>query len=168
MYSIPEPNSTVLTDLTLGRRRFGVGLNKKKTTTTTTTAQVFAANGGGTSLSTRSAPADGCTNSNTNTDSSATGNDGERPTLLPSLVCDACAARIFPEASVHPAGEVRFRYGDDGPVTAVDVALEIPGIQVGTRVSCAQEGASIAEDRAGDPGDKNGTNCVLRLLFGRE
>ncbi|CAN0106966.1 unnamed protein product, partial [Ectocarpus sp. 12 AP-2014] len=60
------------------------------------------------------------------------GNTGESdaPTVLPSLICDNCAARVFPETSVSPAGQVRYRYGDDGPVTAVDVALEIPRIQV--------------------------------------
>lgn len=58
------------------------------------------------------------------------GDDGDAPITLPSLVCDTCAARNFPETSVRPEGEVRFRYGDDGPVTAIDLALEIPGIQV--------------------------------------
>lgn len=57
--------------------------------------------------------------------------ESDAPTVLPSLICDNCAARAFPETSVSPAGQVRYRYGDDGPVTAVDVALEIPRIQVG-------------------------------------
>lgn len=67
-----------------------------------------------------------------NSISAGAASDGDTSALLPALVCDACAARIFPESSVRPAGEVRYRYGDDGPVTAVDVVLEIPGIQVGT------------------------------------
>ena len=49
---------------------------------------------------------------------------------LSVLICDPCAARSFPETSVRPAGEVRFRYGDDGPVTAIEVAMELPGLEV--------------------------------------
>ncbi|CAM9181313.1 unnamed protein product, partial [Ectocarpus fasciculatus] len=56
--------------------------------------------------------------------------ESDAPTVLPSLICDNCAARVFPETSVSPAGQVRYRYGDDGPVTAVDVSLEISRIQV--------------------------------------
>ncbi|CAM9676157.1 unnamed protein product, partial [Laminaria digitata] len=49
---------------------------------------------------------------------------------LSVLICDPCAARSFPETSVCPAGEVRFRYGDDGPVTAIEVAMELPALEV--------------------------------------
>lgn len=31
---------------------------------------------------------------------------------------------------MRPAGEVRFRYGDDGPVTAVEVSMELPALEV--------------------------------------
>lgn len=47
-----------------------------------------------------------------------------------ALVCGPCAAVAFPEFSVDPAAEVNFQYGDDGPVTAVDVAVEVPDIRV--------------------------------------
>lgn len=70
---------------------------------------------------------------NTPTDSAPHGRTIESdiaPVICPSLVCDGCAARLFPETSLHPSGQVRFRYGDDGPVAALDVALEVPGIQV--------------------------------------
>lgn len=49
---------------------------------------------------------------------------------LPSLICDTCAARKFPEASVDPDGEVVFRYGDDGPVSAIEVTVDFPGVDV--------------------------------------
>lgn len=59
-------------------------------------------------------------------------NKRDAPGIVPSLICDTCAARAFPETSVGPGGTLRFRYGDDGPVTAIDLALAIPGIEVCT------------------------------------
>lgn len=47
---------------------------------------------------------------------------------LSMLACDACAARIFPETSVDTSGKIRFKFGDDGPVMAMEVALDIPKI----------------------------------------
>lgn len=49
---------------------------------------------------------------------------------LPTLICDVCAARNFPEFSVNPDGKVAYRYGDDGPVTAIEIAVELPTVRV--------------------------------------
>ncbi len=94
-----------------------------------TTIQVLTATGAGASTAATGASTGGGNKKNNRVD----GGEGEGEVLLPSLACDACAARNFPETSVHPAGQVRFRYGDDGPVAAVDVALEIPRVQVRQR-----------------------------------
>lgn len=71
--------------------------------------------------------------------------DFEGDGALSMLACDACAARSFPETSVDTAGKIRFKFGDDGPVMAMDVALDIPKIHVdfqpsGEAISFPKEG----------------------------
>lgn len=61
--------------------------------------------------------------------SSAQGNRGDGPGSI-ALVCDICAAVAFPEFSVHPKAALNFHYGDDGLVTAMEVAVNIPKVHV--------------------------------------
>lgn len=62
-----------------------------------------------------------------NQGSTAQGGRGDGPGSI-ALVCDTCAAVAFPEFSVHPKAALEFRYGDDGLVTAMEVAVNIPEV----------------------------------------
>ena len=72
---------------------------------------------------------------------------------LSALICDTCAARNFPETSVDAAAKLRFRFGDDGPVMAVEVAVDVPKIRVDLQPPAVEfsagKGGEAGADRRG-------------------
>lgn len=66
-----------------------------------------------------------------------------------ALVCVPCAAAAFPEFSLDPAAEVKYKYGDDGPVSAMEVQVEVPGIRAELLAAEASSGGVTGQSSEG-------------------
>lgn len=96
----------------------------------------------------------------------SSGSHGGSKSIRPiALICDPCAFGAFPEFSVHPATDVNFRYGDDGPATAMEITCEIPKIRADMLPS---DGLPESEARAGARQVDDGTSSgIITVRFGR-
>lgn len=63
---------------------------------------------------------------------------------------------------MRPAGEVRFRYGDDGPVTAIEVEMELPALEM---VFLPFQGAFASPGGGGEEKREEGATLLSGEFF---